>query len=76
MKEHLKQIAQKSVNADNWLIETIAHAGNLSIADATKVANAYIKHKLVKRDTPMQCYTFKHGMLLDAEIIANALHNS
>ena len=78
MKEHCKQIAQRLADADAWLIDIIADAGKVSCDDAAIAAKYYLKHKLVKRDLTFSKYQFKHGGLLDADVIAQAvaLNNS
>ncbi len=73
MKEHYKQIAQRIGDADKSLVDTLAKFGNISHDDAAKVAKYYVKHKLVKLDAYHARYQYKHGALLDADVIARAL---
>lgn len=75
MKEHAQHIAQRSADAETWLVSTIAEAGKINHKQALAVAKAYKKTKLVVRDAYHSRYLFKTGALLDADVIARAVHN-
>lgn len=72
---HYAAIAQRMVNAKLALIDTLAACGDLSKAEATKVADAYIAGKLVKADFVIGRYSVKHGALLDRDAINTVLGN-
>lgn len=68
-----KAVAQRIVNAGEWLVDTLAEAANISRDDAQKAARYYVKHKLVKLDPIIGRYDFKHGAFIESDVIRRAV---
>lgn len=66
-------VAQRAVNADKWLVDTLAELAGISIADAQKAAAYYVKHRIVKRDLAMSRYQFSAGVFTEADVIRRAV---
>ena len=68
-----KDIAQRIVNAENNFSETIQNIGGCSPEVADKVTAYYLKHKIAKLDAVIGRITVKHGVYLEADVVANAI---
>jgi hypothetical protein len=69
---HTAAIAARIEGARTNLIEVLAELGAIDKAAATRVADYYIAHKLVKLDAVMGRYSVKNGRLFDADVIRTA----
>jgi hypothetical protein len=70
--QHLKEIAQRLVNAEANFVSTLMELGGVDAAAAEKVFGLYKKHKLIKLDAFHGIYSVKHGAFLDRKTIKNA----
>lgn len=69
MKQGLKNVAQRMVNAELAFLETLKTMGNITEDQARNVFAKYRKARVVKLDAVQGTYTVKHGALLDKEVI-------
>lgn len=67
-----KGLAQRAVNSEQWLIETLEELGGLKRDEAVKAAKYFLKHKLVKLDPIGGRGQFKHGAFLEKDVIQRA----
>lgn len=75
-RSHLRDIAARSVAAEESFVATLMHLGGITKAEAWKVFELYKKMKLVKRDIVNARYNVKHGGFLDREVIRRALEQA
>lgn len=69
----LRPVAQRIANAQSWLVETLAHVGELPRDQALKAAAYYVKHRLVKLDSAAGRYQFVHGAFVERDTIRRAV---
>ncbi len=69
----LEEMFQRIENAHQAFIEVLQNAGGISRADAVKVKDFYLKHRLAKTDTGIGRISVKHGAYLDADVIRRAV---
>jgi len=68
-----KNIAQRSVNAENRFIDSVMEQFNFTKDEAEKILSVYKKHKLVKIDYVMGQCILKDGRFWDKYPMENAL---
>lgn len=73
MKQSFKDMAQRSVNAENRFLEYVMQTTGASSAVAAKVLAYYRKHKLVRIDAVSGNFSVPHGALLDAATLRNCI---
>jgi hypothetical protein len=74
MENAFKDIAQRTVNAENSFVESVMNCGACTKAEAEKVMAYYLKHKIAKMDAVIGRISVKHGAYLDADVIRNAIN--
>lgn len=67
-----KAIAQRIVNGETRLVNTLIENYDLDTSTASKIATLYLKEKIAKIDPIGGGYTIKHGAFLDPDVIARA----
>lgn len=72
LKPAMTGIAQRFVNSEEQMIDNIAALGEISRDDAVKVFNLYQRHNFFKREG-IGFLHVKYGMLLERDVIRNAL---
>lgn len=68
-----KNIAQRIVNAENHMIETLSTIADISQVDAAKAFNAFRKFKAIKLDAVNGRYLVKHGAFMEPAVILRAV---
>lgn len=68
-EEHLKEIARKSIDADNKLAALFQEIAEISEKQAFNLVNFYKRKKLVKLDLTNTSLRVKHGAYLEVEFI-------
>jgi DNA repair protein RadC len=77
MKQHLQEIAQKFVNAENAFAALVVEKIGCTEAEGFKVFALYKKNKLLSRiDLTNQRYTVKHGAFLAPDVMRRALEQA
>lgn len=74
MEIGFKNMATRTVSAENNFIEVLMKFGEITKAQAEKVLALYRKLKIVKMDAVNGVLSVKHGGYLDKSVIANALN--
>lgn len=59
--------------AFNSFAQSLIELCSISLEDARKVTNLYIRERIVKYTHTMQRYDVKNGAFLDADVIARAI---
>lgn len=67
-----KSIAQRIVNAETNMIETIMTIADLPKADAVKAFAKLVQVKAIKLDAVGGRYIVKHGAFMDADVLRRA----
>lgn len=76
-KQHLQEIAQKIVNAENDFVAQVVEKIGCTEAEGFKVFNLYKKNKLLSRvDLTNQRYAVKHGAFIAADVMRRALEQA
>lgn len=73
MQTGLKNMAQRIVNAERGMVDTLRQLGNISEVEALRVFAYYRKHKLIKLDPVGGTYHVKHGAFMDRDVIRRAV---
>jgi len=68
-----KNIAQRSINAENNFINSVMEQFNFSQNEAEKILSVYKKHKLIKIDYVTGQFNLKDGRFWDRYPMENAL---
>ncbi|MDF0506899.1 hypothetical protein POK33_39800 [Burkholderia cenocepacia] len=71
--EGFKEIAQRIVNAEENFIETVQAITGCSRDEGAKALNTMRKLRVIKLDVGIGRYTVKHGALMGAEALRNAI---
>ncbi|HDR9764237.1 TPA: hypothetical protein QDC44_008526 [Burkholderia cepacia ATCC 25416] len=71
--EGFKEIAQRIVNAEENFIETVQAITGCSRDEGAKALNTMRKLRVIKLDVGIGRYTVKHGALMEAEALRNAI---
>jgi len=76
-QDHLKEIARKSIQAENSLADMFMLIGGVTEKQAFDLVGFYQRKKMVKLDLTNTRLTVKHGSYLDAEFIQHlAIHEA
>lgn len=76
-EEHMKEIARKSIDAENKLAALFVEIADITEEQARGLVSLYQRKKLVKLDLCNASLNVKHGALLDREIIEHyAMHGA
>jgi hypothetical protein len=72
MREGLKNMATRIVQAETNFLDTLVELGGVDRASAERALAYFRKHRLVKTDAVNGRITVKHGDFLDPEAIRRA----
>ena len=76
-QEHLRDIAARSIKAQDDFIETLQQLGNITQEQAEGVFGFMQRHKMLKFDAWFGKYNVKHGAYLDQKFIEQlAIHGA
>lgn len=73
MKAEFEPLATRHAQGRNKLIDHLQEFGGIDREDATKVADLYVKNRIVKLSVSIGQYAIKHGAFLDRDTILNAV---